>query len=294
MDNSQHTDPEQALITSFRDGIKINAVLPSVDEMESIKRHIDQQLDKQARRKKVIHLYKLTAVAASLILTGSLVFFLLSSSSISQSAEYATTKELTLPDGSKVLLNAHSTIRYKRYWNSWKEREVWLDGEAFFTVTKKPAGYHPKFVVHATGLDVNVVGTRFNVYSRRNRVDVVLEEGKVIARGTGEAAKAGTYSMAPGQMIRLNHDVIHINSVDPAAFTAWKQHRLFFNNVPLQQIVQVLEDNYGYKVIAKDAQKMQNTFTGSCPSDNLQLLFTAISAIYNMQVTLKDNTVTFE
>ena len=251
---------------------------------ETVKSNIDQVLNKRAGRRMI---YRLTAVAASVSL---IIGFWLYTGQTKQSTEFAMTKEVMLPDGSKVLLNAHSTLSYKKQWSSWKEREVWLDGEAYFTVTKKPSGYHPKFVVHAAGLDVMVVGTQFNVYSRRNKVDVVLEEGKVIAT----TDKGNTYTMHPGQMIHVDSAGLKLTDVNPVPYTAWKQNRLYFTNTPLSKVAQVLEDNYGYEILWKNKKRMQDTFTGSCPADNTQLLLTAIGSVYNMNVTLKGNTVIFD
>ncbi|GAA3927756.1 DUF4974 domain-containing protein [Chitinophaga oryziterrae] len=259
-----------------------------IPEMVTVKKNIDALLNKRAKR---IFMYKMTAVAASLLLIGVFIAFM-RNPTMGESTAYAATKEVVLPDGSKVLLNAHSTLHYKKRWNSWKEREVWIEGEAFFTVTKKPSGYHPKFVVHANGLDVAVIGTEFNVYCRRNKVVVVLEKGKVTATGTGDIK--GTCSMHPGQMIELNSTGIHLSDVTPVAYTSWKQHRLYFTNAPLSRVAQVLEDNYGYHITWKDKKRMQDTFTGSCPADDTQMLLKAIGLVYNMSVTVKGNTIIFQ
>jgi transmembrane sensor len=258
-----------------------------IPEIATIKHNIDALLNKRAKR---VLMYKLTAIAASVLLM--LGVFIAFNTQVDESTAYAVTKEVILPDGSKVLLNAHSTLHYKKHWNSWKEREVWIDGEAFFTVTKKPDGYHPKFVVHANGLDVAVVGTEFNVYSRRNKVDVLLEKGKVIATGTGNTK--GVCTMHPGQLLVMDEKGLHLSDVkNSVVYTAWKQHRLYFTNAPLSEVARVLEDNYGYKISWKNKQRMQDTFTGSCPADNTALLLKAIGVVYNMPVTIKGNTITF-
>jgi ferric-dicitrate binding protein FerR (iron transport regulator) len=130
------------------------------------------------------------------------------------------------------------------------------------------------------------------VYSRRNKVEVVLEKGKVVATGTG--AIKGTCSMHPGQMIELNSTGIHLSDVNPVAYTSWKQNRLYFTNAPLGRVAQVLEDNYGYHITWKDKKRMQDTFTGSCPADDTQLLLKAIGLVYNMPIIVRGNTIIFE
>jgi transmembrane sensor len=270
----------RALLSGFR------IMSTPVPEMEGVKRNIDQLLNERAKvTGRRIGMYSLTAVAASVLLISTLVYFL-RNGDIQQSTAYATTRQVVLPDGSSVLLNANSTLHYKK---EWKEREVWIEGEAFFTVTKKPVGNHPTFVVHANGLDVAVLGTAFNVYSRRNKVDVVLEQGKVMA-----TTDRDTCTMHPGQVLHLDGSGMHLIDADPVVYTSWKQHRLLFTNTPLSKVAQVLEDTYGYNIKWKNKKRMQDTFTGSCPANNTPLLLKAISAVYNMKVTLEDNTITFE
>ncbi|BAV07863.1 FecR family protein [Filimonas lacunae] len=268
----------------------------SAPEMETVKANIDLLLDSRSRvmrRTGRVRLLRMTAAAAILVLmAGFALFYYTQEETIT--AGFARTSEVVLPDGSKVILNANSAVSFKKHWLGWKHREVWLQGEAFFKVTSKPQGYHPKFVVHASALDVAVVGTQFNVYNRRNNVNVVLKEGKVIASGTGAAANAGQLKMHPGQMVALQNNSMQLTEVDAAAYISWMSNRLVFANMPLHKVAQVLEDNYGYTVIWKNKSMMDSTFTGSCPSDNIQILTAAISAVYNRKVSITGNSVTFE
>lgn len=266
------------------------------EEMDTVKANIDLLLDSRyrvMRRSGRVRMLRMGAVAASVLLIAGMVL-LYYRADVKEEAGYADTKEVMLPDGSKITLNAHSSVSYKRHWLSWKEREVWLDGEAFFKVTSKPQGYHPKFIVHAGKLDVAVVGTAFNVYSRHNQVNVVLQEGKVIASATGDAQQAGTCAMHPGQLLHLQQGAMQLTNVNAADYINWMSRRLVFTNAPLRQVAQVLEDNYGYTIQWKKTSMKDSSFTGSCPSDNIRLLTAAISAVYNTNVTIKDNTIVFE
>lgn len=266
-----------------------------VAEMEAVRGNIDALLEQRGGKKHTVRIkmFRFAAVAALLLLLGSLAVLYMTQQ-VKQTTDFAATREVVLPDGTKVRLNANSSVTCKKYWNSWKEREVWLEGEAFFKVTSKPQGYHPKFVVHTKGLDIAVVGTAFNVYSRRNTVDVVLQEGRVVAHGTGEAAQAGIYNMHAGQLLQLNKGRIQLSETDAAASTAWMLNRLEFVNTPLQKVARVLEDNYGYTVIWKQNAMKDTAFTGSCSSDNIKVLIAAIGAVYNSKVTIKGNIITFE
>ena len=97
---------------------------------------------------------------------------------------YGETKQLTLPDGTRVILNANSNLSYANDWASGevsRTRSVRLAGEAFFKVTKRqtPTGSPVKFVVNSRDLQIAVLGTEFNVNQRGQAVSVMLNEGKV-------------------------------------------------------------------------------------------------------------------
>jgi ferric-dicitrate binding protein FerR (iron transport regulator) len=104
-----------------------------------------------------------------------------------------------------VLLNANSQLRTPARWPAGARREVWLEGEAFFQVTKKgaaPGGGTDgaRFVVHTGQVDVAVLGTRFNVTNRRGQTTVTLNEGKVKLE---EGDLDGAVIMEPGELVRL-------------------------------------------------------------------------------------------
>ena len=93
---------------------------------------------------------------------------------------YGQTRALTLPDGSQVTLNGHSTLRYPAAWRPDQPREVWLDGEGFFAVQHK--ANNQRFIVHtAAGLQVEVLGTRFVVARRRDQT----RGGAAVGQGAG-------------------------------------------------------------------------------------------------------------
>ena len=233
-------------------------------------------------------------LAASVILICTVGILSQHRGKVTTATGYGATRKITLPDGSTVALNAHSNLSYSKDWTTEKGREVWIEGEAFFTVARMAAGNSAKFTVHTKGLDIMVLGTAFNVYSRRDKVDVVLENGKVLAKGTGNAAQAGAVSMHPGQMIHLDSSRIRTTEVNTATYTSWKDDRLVFDNKTLADIAHILEDNYGYEVIWKNENAKHYPFTGSCPASNIKLLLSAISEVNDVKITQKDNQLIFE
>ena len=132
-------------------------------------------------------------------------------------------------------------------------RDVWLDGEGFFRVTHQRN--HERFVVHLPNkLNIEVLGTQFNVMARENRAKVVLNNGK-IRLDVGEQAK-DKLVMQPGDLFYadVKAKVYYRKRVDAAAQSAWQTGKLTFDGTTLQEVAQMLEDTYGVKVVIADPE----------------------------------------
>ncbi|MGN6530821.1 MAG: FecR family protein, partial [Ginsengibacter sp.] len=103
------------------------------------------------------------AAAAVLIISVAVgMTYLFQSSAKRQLAtNYGQIVKDKLPDGTEVILNAHSKLTLGKKWKEGNAREVWIKGEAFFHVKKTPE--HDKFIVHTDAFDIEVTGTSFNV-----------------------------------------------------------------------------------------------------------------------------------
>lgn len=113
----------------------------------------------------------------------------------------AQLRTVTLYDGSLVTLNANSQLRIPSRFAWLTDRQVWINGEAFFAVQKvhdDETGHYRKFTVHTRRADVAVLGTRFTVYSRPQRTQIVLEEGRVELT---DPATRQLLTMKPGQLV---------------------------------------------------------------------------------------------
>lgn len=210
--------------------------------------------------------------------------------------DFGKTDTLTLPDGSRVMLNANSKLRFST-WKPGQDRAVWLDGEAFFDVThREPTPGQPiKFTVHTAGVRIEVLGTRFNVRHRRNRVQVVLNEGKIRLRLAGDSTRRGVV-MRPGQLVEVadSQRSVLLKSVRPELFSSWKTRRFLFDHTPLSEVAEQIEDVYGWRVrFAEEALKSE-TLTGTIPTHDEKVLFAALSAALDLDVTRTDNQVLFQ
>jgi transmembrane sensor len=180
--------------------------------------------------------------------------------------------QFSLPDGTTGWLNSSSTLRYSS--NFIKDRQVKLDGEAFFDVYKDK---HSPFVVTAKEINVRVLGTRFNIASYENEedVEVVLEEGSLLFT---ETQKNKSYTMVPNDHIRydkMNKDVTK-DIVQPQKYLSWTEGKLVFRNDPLDVIARRLERWYNIDVDVKinlsDDLRLRATFKDESLEEVLGLL----------------------
>jgi len=208
--------------------------------------------------------------------------------SIVYATQYGETKTLLLPDSSVVTLNANSKLRLVGNWANTQPREVWLEGEAFFSV--QHTLNDQKFLVHTPKLQVEVLGTEFNVNNRRDKTTVVLSSGSV--KLNAENLEHGLV-MQPGDLVAFatNTNDFQQKIVDTELYTSWKNHRLVFDGTAIQDIAQILEDTYGLEVIIKDRELGQKKFKGTVPSHDLDILVQGLSESFNINVTRKGNTI---
>jgi transmembrane sensor len=173
--------------------------------------------------------------------------------------------QLTLPDGSKVWLNAASSIRYPVAFGN--ERRVELTGEAYFEVAKDAR--KPFHVVTPTQ-DVEVLGTHFNVnaYANEPAVKTTLLEGKVKVRQrskvNGQLKAESEALLSPGEQAVLSraHSPFTIDhSPDLEQAMAWKNGFILFNKADIKSIMRQVERWYNVDVVY-EGEIQQRTFTG--------------------------------
>lgn len=153
---------------------------------------------------------------------------------------------LMLSDGTKIVINANSTIKYPKEFKG-NYREVELSGEAYFEVAKDKS---KPFSVLANGIKTTVLGTKFNVLAYKNlpEVNVALLEGKVeVATASGNdkiilnPSEQATYTIKNSSLTRTSFNAELISS--------WKQGVIVFENANFKAIAQKLQNIYGIKII---------------------------------------------
>lgn len=215
----------------------------------------------------------------------------------SYKTDFSKTKKITLPDGSKVTLNANSELKLSSSWDEKAERQVWLEGEAYFEVEKKP-GTHQKFIVHTKDLDVEVLGTKFNVNTRHDNAIVSLEEGKIKLSVKGETKTLSkekittqTIEMKPGEVVKLD-SVINLATEQNVNFrSGWVRNEFHFNNTSLKEIRNLIYDTYGYTVEVNDEELLKRTISGDLRAANLKELVDVLQIAFKLKMTIENKTV---
>ena len=160
----------------------------------------------------------------------------------------ATTTLVTLSDGTRVMLNANSTLEYPASFDDAEVREVRLKGEAHFEVTKNP---HRPFVVKAGEMQTQVLGTIFDVKAyRKDAPKVTLMQGKV------KVSNADTeVEMRPGQTATLQADKIVVSKASPSAFD-WLEGDFDMDQVTLAEAMSDIGAWYNKTVVFQSQANM--------------------------------------
>lgn len=153
--------------------------------------------------------------------------------------------QINLPDGTRVWLNAASSLKFPASFNNLKERRVELTGEAYFEVAKNKS---LPFLVSTHQQKVEVLGTHFNINSYDNELTVktTLLEGSVMVSTLNNLVKK---VLKPGEQSVLHSGQMMVNAVDTESETAWKDGDFNFEDTDIQSIMRKLERWYDLEVI---------------------------------------------
>lgn len=247
---------------------------PDTDRMFS---SIWRAIEKRDGRKPFIKRQLKTVIQiAAILIVGLFIGFFVKETVIKSDPVYytATTprgsiSEITLPDSTKIFLNADSRVSYST--NSRKSmREVSLEGEAWFDVAKN---LKIPFVVHTNYYDVQVTGTKFNIKAYDSESDVIttLEEGEIIIASTEKFNITRDIIIKPGEQVIFNKDSkqLNIRTVNTDQYTSWKDGKLIFVNMSLKDLISLLERKYGVDIRVQDTTLLNLHFDGTIKNETL-------------------------
>jgi len=163
--------------------------------------------------------------------------------------------QIVLSDGTKVWLNSDTKIKYPGKFSK-NERDVYLEGEAFFEVTKNA---HKPFVVHTSGLNVKVLGTKFDVkaYPDEDNIEASLFEGKIdLLMNNPKTSNVDEKEVKPGQSFvysKYNYELT-ANNFPADEINGWTNNQLIFKDDSFSNLVRKVERWYDVKVVYDEKQ----------------------------------------
>ncbi|MDZ7658614.1 FecR domain-containing protein [Fodinibius sp.] len=200
---------------------------------------------------------------------------------------------LTLADGTEVMLNADSELKLPQKFAS-DVREVHLDGEAYFKVSENE---QKPFVVHSNGSIVRVLGTAFSVraYPEEQQVQVVVEEGRVSFGQEKEAEdqrailnrnELGTFDISTSTVATQKVEDIEL-------YMSWREGYLKFEETKMSDVAKALERRYDVKIFFENSALKELELTSYLKSRSLRNVLDVITTSLEIEYQLDENKVTF-
>lgn len=194
--------------------------------------------------------------------------------------QIAEKQTFLLPDNSEVVLNSNSNLAYNK--NKWNEqRELKLNGEAYFKVTKGNT-----FSVNTPVGSVRVLGTQFNVFSRDNLFYINCYEGLVSVAFNDTLIK-----LPAGSKLKIEKGIVVDHSNTDKTSPSWTMNESSFENATLTTVLKELESQYPITLTAQFSNVSQR-FTGSFTHNDLNLALKSICEPLHLSYTIREESVT--
>ncbi len=241
-------------------------------------------IGKQSRRLRLNFLGHIAAILLGAVFLSSLYLYFFTS--VHSGNEYfeevtaasGTRTHIGLPDGSDVMLNSGSSLRFSSQFNNRDERIVELKGEGFFKVArnkKKP------FFVEAGKVWVKALGTAFNLNAVHadQKIFVALTEGKVLI-SADERNSGNRVILNPGQLARYETDkgaftTTQVDDMDK--YVGWTEGKLVFSDDPMLEVADRLENWFNVKIEIKNEELKNYRFTGTFINEQIEEILDAFS-----------------
>ncbi|HVD97902.1 MAG TPA: FecR domain-containing protein [Cytophagaceae bacterium] len=245
----------------------------SLPELKQNYAQLQQKLENHKKEAKVIPLYQsklvLRIAASVLLLVGifSVYQLFFSADMVTYQCEAGQKMEIFLPDRTLVKLNGQSSISFDN--NSWnKERKVALEGEAYFEVYQKG----PFAVLFPQG-EVNVLGTKFNVFSGADLAIVKCYEGKVSVENSVDSKEI----LTAGQAVKVYTDSSSAKYLIADKTPDWLSGESTFADAPLIEVINALSVQFNTQFEITDERELSRKFSGKFIHTDLE---TALSMVF--------------
>jgi ferric-dicitrate binding protein FerR (iron transport regulator) len=260
-----------------------------------IRKNISLRLNRQARES-MFNMYIKIAATVLLIVSLGLYFglnYINSNSPYTEiNAASGKTTEVLLSDGSTIILQAKSRLKFPKKFSA-EDRQIFLyDGEAFFDIAKDP---ERPFIVTTNNVSTKVLGTAFNIsfYENQREMCVTVVRGKVSV----SSSDGNKVLLNPNQQVVINKTSgsFKKNMVDASETIGWIEGRLQLNNHTMLHAAKLLEKKYNIKIrfAAPEIHRIRFTATFD-KTDSLVSILNDISRINQLTYTMKNKEVIFK
>ncbi|PKP26239.1 MAG: histidine kinase [Bacteroidetes bacterium HGW-Bacteroidetes-2] len=264
---------------TYRDYLKIasttSSMHPPTFNQERVWQKLSEKTKKQAKVISLSFFRPLIKYAAifALLLAG---YLYVTNLDVSVTSHLAEKKNITLPDNSEVVLNADSKVIYNK--NSWnKKRSLSLNGEAFFKVAKGK-----KFDVVTPQGVVSVMGTQFNVQSRKNHFHISCFEGLVRVNFNNQEIQ-----LPAGNSVLIENGILIAQQNISTTQPGWMFNESTFENTPLIAVIGELQRQYNIEVVFKISDK-NILYTGTFTHTNLDAALKTICEPLKLKYSIDD------
>ncbi len=202
-----------------------------------------------------------------------------------------STEKVVLADGSTIIVNASSRLRYPEKFSG-NTRSIYLEeGEAFFKVASDPAR---AFVVHSGDIATTALGTSFNIraYARENRITVALLTGKVKVDHL-DKQRSTPVILLPSEQLSYDRQSLSMAKTTFGKaddIVGWKHGFLVFKDASYDEVMGEIENRYDVTVI-NESEKTTWKYTGFFKDENLQDIIETICLTKNISYTIKNDTI---
>lgn len=196
--------------------------------------------------------------------------------------------ELILSDGTSVQLNSGTSLKFPIQFIKGESRQVFLDGEAYFDVTKDPK--HP-FLVRSGDMNIKVLGTKFNVtsYKKDNKTYTVLVEGKVAA---SDDLNKEEVILKPGERVYFQGKQLKTEPVNVRKYIAWVSGELMFTDDSFAVIANKLERKYNVRIINNYEELNDIVITATFKEENIEQVLKIFQTYKPFNYTINNRVIT--
>ncbi|WP_420601077.1 FecR family protein [Flagellimonas sp.] len=279
--------------------LKAKKVAKSVETNTIGKKELDEGYNKILRRIRRRAILKRSGIAASIVMLmalsanlyfGNQTFFPKTSDLVQVTTTIGEKKNIILPDGTQVTLNANSQLEYPEAFND-SLREISLNGEAYFKVVRNE--HKPLLVNTNSPIKIRVLGTVFNVksYPEEKHVKTTLVSGKVEVIKQDKSNDAIILTPSQQAVYHKDNRKINIETVKSEDVISWKHDKLIFDETPLSEVILDLERKFEVKFKVDSAELLNYKFTGTFNTIALEDVLRLLSISSPIEYTLLDNTI---